>query len=71
MSTIAFSRFRRNMTGVTKKLADNRIQKLVICRRGKPWVVAMSPKYYEGQESLIKQHIEHIQETRSSEKTPK
>ena len=65
MNTIAFSRFRRNMTGITKKLADNRIEKLVICRRGKPWVVAMSPKYYEDQESLIKQQIEQLQETRS------
>ncbi|UYM15187.1 hypothetical protein [Endozoicomonas euniceicola] len=65
MNTIAFSRFRRNMTGITKKLADSRIEKLVICRRSKPWVVAMSPKYYEDQESLIKQQIEQLQETRS------
>ncbi|MET4695304.1 hypothetical protein [Endozoicomonas lisbonensis] len=67
MKTLPLSRFRRNMNSISKKLADDRISRLIVTRRGKPWIAALSPQYYDDHENQIKQKIEELNRIRGNE----
>ena len=60
MNSIPYSRFVRNFNGISKKLASNDTEKIIVTRRGKPLVVVFSLQNYEEQETLIRQKLAEL-----------